>query len=1485
MDDTTKRFFNSIKISNCEQFDIKFLSGRKNSKNEWIFSFEKYSPWNFELLDFFLERVSNLPYSLSLEFKNKFDINNEIIYNLFVEYINVKANKDLANYVSYDEKCIYISEEKEADFKRIKTDFRSLLNLINYPDATISYSTNEFKKDEIKEIVQDEFIDENAENPADPEYFSDFSSNDDESVDADAEDFDEKMRQISEEKVREAEEFQRTQLEKLDKLFAGLQDPDSYDLCDLSEVTEERMRVLSSGKVFQVDDAKETNKGELRYRVGVHSGNASKWLRIITGKFIDKEFMKGIAKGTNITFTGVSRCDKFQNDEIVIDVNSLRIDPPTPLRDDLSEEKRVELHLHTNFSAMDGIASIESYCKLAKNMGMNALAVTDHGVVQAFPAAQRVAKKMGLKMIYGCELYVVDDYFDCVYNPTDEVINNSSFVVFDLETTGLSPVFDKIIEFGAVKVKDGFIVDSIDFLINPEEPLSAFTTKLTKITDDMLANAPKIEEVLPVILKFIGDSVLVSHNLKFDFNFLNETMKRLGYGELKSVGVDTLTLSQYFNPEERMHSLGALCRRNDVEYSKKDAHRADYDARVLGECFINMLLNDVSLNMSDDNADHSDKKPLGMYTYKDISRFKKGKKHIKHSFEEHVIVLCKNRNSLKSLYKLVSIAHTEYLGRFPSVPRSELEKYKDDFILGSACYNGRVFQAASSGTIEKLEDAIKFFDYIEIQPRANYSSLINSGSVKNYERLAEILNLIIEKSNKFNKPIVATGDVHYLNPDDKIFREIYINQPGIGKVSHPLKTARREEVNPYPSPDQYFRSTAEMLEEFKIYGEENAYNWVIKNSNLIADMCESYEPIDDNLYTPTIENCDKLLVDLCYSNAHKLYGDVLPEIVEERLKKELDGIVGNGYYVTYYIAHKIIKKAHEDGFIVGSRGSVGSSFAATMADITEVNPLPPHYRCPKCKHFELYGGKDIFSGYDLPPKKCPDCGEEMIGDGQNIPFETFLGFHAEKVPDIDLNFPPDYQAKAHDYTKVLLGEENVFRAGTIGTASNKTAFGYAKGYLERSKKLTSSTSNAEISYLASGCIDVKRTTGQHPGGIVVVPKGYEIYDFSAVQYPADDLNASWKTTHFEFESIHDTLLKLDLLGHVDPQALKMLLDLTGVNEKDIPFNDPKVLSLFASPNALKLKHNYLKAINGVLAIPEFGTEFVTALVANTVPTTFSELLIISGLSHGTGVWRNNAENIIKNKEGTLRDVIGCRDDIMTYLISKGIDSSIAFDTMEKVRKGKGLPAESEKVMREHNVPEYYINSCKKIEYLFPKAHATAYVSNGIRVAWFKIYKPLEFYATFFSVRVDKYDWESMRKGPQAIMDKIKEMDERKKNDPRNFTKTDEEVVKTLKVSLEMYDRGITFEEVNIKESDSKLFKVNKEKNSLIPPFFVIDGLGLSASEILVNCRNEKEFVSVEDVVARAKINNTILDIFRRLGVFGDLPEKENAVTQLSLFDF
>ena len=907
----------------------------------------------------------------------------------------------------------------------------------------------------------------------------------------------------------------------------------------------------------------------------------------------------------------------------------------------------------------------------------------------------------------------------------------------------------------------------------------------------------------------------------------------------------------------------------EVEYKEDEAHRADYDAKVLNDVWMPML---VLLTKSNRHLTHAALGELGT-----------PKALYKHIRPTHIIALAKNKEGLKALYKLVSYSHIDYLADVPKIPRKEIEKLRENLIIGSACFNGDVFRAASNYGDDVLKQAISFYDYIEIQPLENYSFLINMGDMDKEDLLKHIKD-IVRCADEMGKPVCATGDVHYVDKRHKVFRDVYISAKGIGGVNHPLNPYKRSKMPEFENPDQHYRSTDEMLKCMEFLGEEKAYEVTVTNTNMIADMIEPILPVpNDHLYTPTIENCENNLKNMCYEKAHELYGDPLPEYIETRLEKELNGIISNGYSVIYYIAHLLIKKANEDGYIVGSRGSVGSSFVATMSNITEVNPLPPHYRCPKCKHFEWTSETmpEYRSGYDLPDRVCPECGTPLVHDGQNIPFETFLGFNAEKTPDIDLNFPGDYQARAHDYTKVLLGENNVFRAGTIETVADKTAFGFARGYIERKGLDLETYPKVKIAYLASGCIDVKRTTGQHPGGIVVVPTDHEVYDFTPVQYPADDIDSNWKTTHFDFHSIHDTILKLDLLGHVDPMALKMMSDLTGVKLQDIPMNDKKVLSLFSSAEALGMDHDYTNAKTGALLLPEFGTEFVRGVLEETNPKSFSDLVIISGLTHGTGVWQGNSDELVKNGTATLQEVIGCRDDIMTYLISKGIPSNISFMIMEDVRKGRGLKEQYEEIMKANKVPDWYIESCKKIKYMFPKGHAVAYVTMAVRVGYFKIYYPLEFYATFFSVRSKQYDIKTMIKGKDAIISKIEELRTKQRISNEKLSPKEAEQLKTLINALEMVQRGYHFSNIDLYRSDASNFVVDYEHKALIPPFITIDGLGENNAITVVEERKNGEFFSKEDLLRRTKLTSTNVQDLTDMGVLDSLSESD----QLSLFDF
>ena len=1456
---------NKLGIEDPSIFDFSFGKIQKN-QNTNILNIQiiKETPWSYDLLDYFMDHWTTQ--DLVLSFAYKTPITGTDVLNLLKGMYQSRYHKQIdATFEIEDNVILFSTKNDELRITKIVSDFTSLLTQINYPRFRILKNESENI-----EVLQTFLETDDIEEVEEVEEF-DFNLNPENDFDHEAE-----TESLVVEDCNKLLEISRY----LDEKLKGLDNTKRYYEVTISEITSENLNVFFDAEVFSIE-SKEMKNGKKRYTIGFHDSTGDIFGQIMEGKnFIGEEIEK-MAPGKFVRLTGYTIRDKFINNDVVVKITSFMVVGSKALRTDNAPEKRVELHLHTKMSQMDGVSSIDEFCKVAKNMGHKAIAITDHGVVQGFPEAQKAAKANKIKMIYGAELYVVEDEFTAVFHPNEQKLSDATYCVLDFESTGLSTRYDKIIEFGAVKVKNGIILDRIDILVNPGEKLDKDIVKITGITDAMLRNQPTIDKAIDQIMEFIGDSIIVSHNLEFDYGLLRTALFETRGVELVNPGIDTLSLSRYLNPEFLAHRLGNLCRRNDVYYDKDAAHRADYDAEVLAKCWVAMIF---TLNNR------------GFTTVDSICKLEKETEHIKHSYEMHTTVLAKNRKGLKALYKLISLSHIQYLGRYPCVPRKKLIELREDLLIGSSCFSGEVFDKASRLSEKELDEVVKFYDYIEIQPYENYSMFIDIGNatVSGKSKLDRTLNDIICAATKANKLIVATGDVHYCNPEDQKFRDIYVYSAGVGKTSHPYYVFgdRREYAeNPIPerrqffnNPQQHYRSTEEMLESFKRYGDEIAYEWVVTNSNKIADMCEEIIPIPEKLFTPKIENSENLLRELCYSNARKLYGDVLPEYIEKRLERELNGIIDNGYSVIYYIAHLIIKKTHEDGYIVGSRGSVGSSFVATMANITEVNPLPPHYRCPKCRHFELNEDSNYRSGYDLPVRKCPICGEDMIGDGQNIPFETFLGFNADKVPDIDLNFPPDYQAKAHDYTKVLLGEKNVYRAGTIGTVAEKTAFGYCRKFFEKRYNLDPNyVPKAQISYLVSGCKDVKRTTGQHPGGIVVIPGDFDVYDFTPIQYPADDMDASWMTTHLDFHAIHDTVLKLDLLGHVDPQALKFMCDQLGVNYLNIPLSDQKVISLFSKPDALNLQNNYLKLKNGALAIPEFGTDFVRGLLDQTKPKSFADLLIISGLSHGTNVWRNNADELIESGTTDLRGVIGCRDDIMTYLISMGVEPLKAFTLMEKIRKGKGLAEQEEDMLRSCNVPEYYIQSCNKIAYLFPKAHATAYVTMAIRVGWFKVHHPLIFYAGFFSVRCDKYEWAPMIAGPEAIIKRLKELEVLKREHPNDYSKKYEEIEKTLTVALEMYDRGIKFSNIDLYKSDDKNFIVDEENNALIPPFKVIDGLGEAAAENIVKSRVGGKFTSIEDFEKRSKINQTLLEVFKDLGVLDGLNAKD--IEQISLFDF
>lgn len=1226
-----------------------------------------------------------------------------------------------------------------------------------------------------------------------------------------------------------------------------------YDKVTLHELRDDDQLVQVEGKVFFVEVQPVRNNKNI-YTFYITDNTDSLEIKIFEGKRFSKEELEKIKKGSLIQVRGGMIYDTYRNSYVFEPQKITLLDNTNELeRLDNAPEKRVELHLHTKMSTMDSVGDIDAYVKQAIKWGHKALAVTDHGNIHIFPNAQKaIPKGSDFKIIYGSECYMIDDKLVHAINPQDINLETAEYTILDFETTGLSARYDEIIEFGAVKVVGGVVTEKFQTFIKPTKPLSAFTTELTGIREFDVRNAPTLREIMPRITKFIGNSIIVAHNAVFDFGFLNACVVKLGGEALTNPVIDTLPLARIVFPNLKSYTLGSVCRACNTDYDEDAAHRADYDAKVLSDAYLAML---GVLVEKYNIKSHNELNSLQSETY------------YKHARPKHATLLVKNKEGLKNLYKIISESHTKYISDVARTPRDIINKYRDGLLVGSACFNGELFDIASTKVEEELIEAMKFYDFIEIQPIENYTWLVDTRRAESLDKVKVVLKDIVDAALKADKLIVATGDVHYLNPEDHIYRDVYITAKSIGAGRHPLYDYKRRVKE---NPRQHFRTTNEMLDSLSFLGEDLAYKLVVTNTNIIADQIEVVTPVVDYLSTPKIDKAPEMLTELCYKNAREMYGDPLPEIVEKRLKKELDSIIGNGFAVIYWIAYLLVNKSLSDGYLVGSRGSVGSSFVATMAGITEVNPLSPHYVCPKCKHSEFLPEGSCSSGFDLPEKICPECGEVMQGNGQNIPFETFLGFKGDKVPDIDLNFSGEYQPIAHNFTKEVLGDKNVFRAGTILTVAEKTAIGYAKGYFE--DKGIENFRQAELKRLAMGCEGVKRTTGQHAGGIIVIPDYMDVYDVTPIQYPADEPEASWMTSHFDFHAIHDEILKLDILGHVDPTALRMLKDITGIDPKGLPMNDKEVMALFSGPEVMNVtKDDVLNEI-GSAGVPEFGTNFVKGLLRETKPSKFSELVQISGLSHGTDVWNNNAQDLIKKNICKLEEVIGCRDDIMSYLIEKGLPAQDSFKIMESVRKGKGLSEDWKTLMREHNVPEWYIDSCLKIKYMFPKAHAVAYVMMALRVAWYKIHKPLHYYATFFTTRCDAYEISTMIEGKEKIKNRILQIkDKVKMHEP--VSNKENALLDTFDVALEMTARGYSFGNIDIEKSDATRFIVDEENNLLIPPFACVDGLGASVAESIVAARKEKPFISIEDVENRTSLSKTLIQEFKKMNVFADLVDE------------
>lgn len=1224
------------------------------------------------------------------------------------------------------------------------------------------------------------------------------------------------------------------------------------DSVPISEIVDEIGEVVIVGKILSKEER------EIRNEKTIVIFNVTDFTDTITVKiFVKNEQLEDISgklsKGAFVRIKGMAVFDRFDKEITIGSVVGIKtIGDFTTKREDHSPKKRVELHAHTLMSDMDAVVDVKTMIKRAKSWGHKAIAITDHGVVQSFTeAAHCLDKDDDFKIIYGMEGYLVDDVKDIVENDKGQSLDDAC-VVFDIETTGFSATRDRIIEIGAVKVIEGKIVDKYSTFVNPDIPIPFEIENLTHITDEMVMDAPMIDVILPQFLEFCKGCILVAHNASFDVGFIRTKAAEMQI-ETDFTVVDTVGLARMLLPKLNRFKLNVVAK--ELHVSLESHHRAVDDAGATAEIFVKFI---------------AMLKEKGITTLLDINKSGKlSPEVIKKLPTYHVIILAKNELGRINLYRLVSKSHIEYYNRRPRIPKSLLEENREGLIIGSACEAGELYRAlVRKESQDEITRIVNFYDYLEIQPIGNNEFMKRSeksdyADITTDEDLQEYNKKIVELAEQFHKLCVATCDVHFLDPEDEVYRRIIMAGKGFADADM--------------QPPLYLRTTEEMLEEFKYLGSEKAEEVVITNTNKVADMIEYISPVRPDKCPPVIENSDQDLRQICYDKAHSMYGDPLPEPVESRLEKELTSIIGNGFAVMYIIAQKLVWKSNEDGYLVGSRGSVGSSFVATMSGITEVNPLPAHYYCENCHYSDFdseevkaYAGK---SGCDMPDKLCPVCGEPLMKDGHEIPFETFLGFYGDKEPDIDLNFSGEYQNHAHDYTEVIFGDGQTFRAGTIGTLAEKTAFGYVYKYFEE-KEIHKR--RPEMERIAQGCVGVRRTTGQHPGGIVVLPIGEEIYSFTPVQRPANDMTTQTITTHFDYHSIDHNLLKLDILGHDDPTMIRMLEDLTGVDAKTIRFDDEKVLSLFANLDALHITAEDLDGCDlGSLGVPEFGTEFVMQMLRDTQPKTFSDLVRISGLSHGTDVWLNNAQYFIAQGNCELSTAICTRDDIMTYLIHMGVENGLAFKIMESVRKGKGLQDHMVEAMKEAGVPEWYMESCRRIKYMFPKAHAAAYVMMAFRIAYFKVYYPLAYYAAFFSIRASSFNYELMCLGRERLEYHMADY-KRRSNE---LTAKEQDTLKDMKLVLEMYARGFEFAPIDIYTAKARYFQIVDRK--LMPSLSTIDGLGDKAADAVVEAAKQGKFLSRQDFKNRCKVSSTVTDLMADLGLLGDLP----MTNQMSLLDF